>query len=159
MLRDIFLRRRGWNNNNVLWASHYVSARPGPRVREFSGNPITVSWHLGQNIERNINEISFRPLSFIFAAITREDRGRGWAHISEFWEMVLLVFWQSSGGQEQCHLMFLESHSARKERVSLNGNFSKETWDVPSRKLSCHLSSLLRILSVPASLATFTRPL
>ena len=42
-----------------------------PRVREFSGNPITVSWHLGQNIERNINEISFRPLSFIFAAITR----------------------------------------------------------------------------------------
>ena len=47
-----------------------------PRSREFSGNPITVSWHLGQNIERNINQISARPLSFIFAA-TRTGAGAG----------------------------------------------------------------------------------
>ena len=39
-----------------------------PRSREFSGNPIIVSWHLGQNIGQNINEIASRPLSFIFAA-------------------------------------------------------------------------------------------
>ena len=33
-----------------------------PRVREFSGNPITLSWHLGQNTEQNINEIASLPL-------------------------------------------------------------------------------------------------
>ena len=160
MLRDIFLRRRGWNNNNnVLWASHYVSARPAESAR-ILWKPYhrqLASW------SEHWTEYQWDFLSPSFFYLRRnnqrEDRGRGWAHISEFWEMVLLVFWQSSGGQEQCHLMFLESHSARKGRVSLNGNFSKETWDVPSRKLSCHLSSLLRILSVPASLATFTRPL
>lgn len=147
----------GWNNN-VLWASHCVSAGRA-RVREFSGNPITVSWHLGQNIERNINEI---PLALFLLSSPQPgpEPMLGWAQISEVWKMGLLVFWQSSSGQEeQCHLMFLESHSARKGRVSLNGDFSKETWDVPSRKLLCHLSSQRRIPSVSASLATITRPL
>ena len=31
------------------------------RVSELSGNPITVSWHLGQIIEQNINEMPPPP--------------------------------------------------------------------------------------------------
>ena len=153
----MFLRRAG--GEIIMYFEPRIAFPPDGRECENSLETLSPSVGI---LVRTLNGISMRFLSPSFFYLRRnQDRSRlGWAQISEVWEMVLLVFWQSSSGQEQCHLMFLESHSARKGRVSLNGDFSKETWEVPSRKLLCHLSgSLLGIPTVSASLATITRPL
>ena len=145
------MRRAGWDNN-VLWASRYVSAEIA-RILWKPYHRQLASW------SEHWTEYQWDCFSPSFFYLCRsQDGGRSVPHNGEVWEMVLLVFWQSSSGQEQCHLMLLESPSERKGRVSLNGNFSKETWDVPSRKLSGHLSGLLRIPTVSDSPTTITRP-
>ena len=158
MMRIVSEEGGGWSNNNVLWTSYYVSAR----TTECENSLETLSSHrqLASRSEQWTEyQWDFFSSSFFYTR-RNQDRGRlGRARISELWKMVLLVFWQSSSRQEQWHLMLLESHSTRKGLVSLNGNFSKEVLDVPSRKLLCHLSALLRIRRVKVSPTIITRPL